>query len=612
MKRIIRFGALFFAAVLLLQALGSPLVFADNLDAELRALQELVEELEELDGRAYTNATWRGLIRVRYEAQMVLDNQWTWPGQLRAAYDDLQGAAAALVPMASIGNPFSDVGPRDWFYPAVRYVSANGIMQGSSATRFDPNSTLSRAMVATVLHRMEGAPPVEFAPIFSDVAPGEWYSDAIIWAAHYDIVYGVGNGRFAPHDRISREQLVTMLRRYAAFKGYPVDAPAGFSLSIFSDGSGVSDWAADSMRWAMYFDLLPPIGNRLNSPLAATRADSAIALQRFIDRLEFNRLPAELTLHHIPWRFFTYLEPDFRGAKQEALDPQIVQVLGWQEDGWALVQTADGERWVYLRENKRFIEQHAFLYDSIDGRRGNRMAPQEVIIYAEEGDWLQISTWQGPQWLYLGNTRRPGDRLVALTFDDGPGPYTDRLLDALYERGVPATFFVLGQQVMNRPDTARRIVNEGHEIASHTFRHPQLTRMNAGAIRAELARGRTAIQQITGETPTLFRPPYGAHNATVRSVAAEFGYPVILWSVDTLDWRSRNVNTILGHFVDRNGNVRIRDGDVILMHDIHRTSVDAAIRAVDLLLAEGFVFVTTSELLIEQHGMLVPGRVYNR
>ena len=201
---------------------------------------------------------------------------------------------------------------------------------------------------------------------------------------------------------------------------------------------------------------------------------------------------------------------------------------------------------------------------------------------------------------------------VALTFDDGPGIHTPRLLNALSARNVPATFYVLGQQVTARPEIAARIVAEGHEIASHGYTHRNLAGMSAAGVRSELSRTNQAIFQATGVIPTTFRPPFGAHNGTVRSVAAEFGFPVILWSVDTRDWETRNVNAILSHFVDRNGVVRIRDGDVILLHDIHPTSVDAAIRAVDILLAEGFVFVTVAELLEERHGPLVPGRVYNR
>ena len=319
--------------------------------------------------------------------------------------------------------------------------------------------------------------------------------------------------------------------------------------------------------------------------------------------------------HHIPWQFATYLEPNFRAEVQETLNPQRVDILQRREDGWAQVVTPSGNRWVHLEENRRYVARPSPLFERIGGPPSGTLSPQVVRVLDQDGDWIQISTWAGPRWLRLQPpppVRQPGDRWVALTFDDGPGIHTARLLDALAARNVPATFYVLGQQVEARPDLAARIVAEGHEIASHGHTHRNLAGMSAAGVRTELTRTNQAIQRATGTTPTTFRPPFGSHNATTRAVAAEFGFPVILWSVDTRDWQSRNVNAILGHFVDGSGRVRIRDGDIVLLHDIHPTSVTAAIRAVDILLAEGFTFVTVTDLLEDRHGPLVPGRVYTR
>ena len=232
-----------------------------------------------------------------------------------------------------------------------------------------------------------------------------------------------------------------------------------------------------------------------------------------------------------------------------------------------------------------------------------------VRVLAQEGSWLQIATWLGARWIYL-QPPQPGEWLIALTFDDGPSTYTELLLDALAERGVPATFFVLGWRVTANPEIARRIVDEGHEIAFHGYTHRQFTRLGAAGIRDQLSRSRDVIYATTGATPTILRPPYGARNATVQSVAAEWGLPIVLWTVDTRDWETRNVDAILGHFVDPYGAVRIRPGDNILMHDIYPTTIEAAIYALDLLLARGFTFVTVSDLLTERHGTLTPGGVY--
>ena len=313
--------------------------------------------------------------------------------------------------------------------------------------------------------------------------------------------------------------------------------------------------------------------------------------------------------HFMAWRFITYLEPDFRAMKQDFYDPQMVDILQQREDGWAEITTWRGNRWIYTNANRRFIEREVALHETARGSAVATLSPQVVRVLDQDGDWFLVSTWLGSRWVFLGQGVAPGTRQIAITFDDGPHPiHTARLLDALAARDVPATFYVLGSQVNAHPELAVRIVREGHEIANHSFSHPLLTRLSAAGIRTELARTRDAIFQATGVTSTTFRPPYGAQNATVRNVAAEFGYPIVLWSVDTRDWESRNVNAILSHFVDRNGNIRIRDRDIILMHDIHPATIDAAIRAVDLLLAAGFTFVTVQDLLGPQFG----GTVHNR
>jgi len=258
-----------------------------------------------------------------------------------------------------------------------------------------------------------------------------------------------------------------------------------------------------------------------------------------------------------------------------------------------------------------YIPIVATLFDAINGNPVNAIAPQYVTILQQYDNWILIPTWIGEKWINTAARLPHNAQIIALTFDDGPSRHTDRLLDALYERGVPATFFVLGSRVERYPDTARRIVAEGHEIGNHTFGHPFLTRLCADSIYNELIWTSNTIYHTTGVRPSLMRPPYGAHNQTVRNVAAELGYPVIMWSVDTRDWERRNVNAIMSHIVRPNGTLRVRHGHNILMHDIHSTTVDAAIVMVDLLLSHGFTFVTVSELLEHRVGEPIAGQVYN-
>lgn len=183
---------------------------------------------------------------------------------------------------------------------------------------------------------------------------------------------------------------------------------------------------------------------------------------------------------------------------------------------------------------------------------------------------------------------------VALTFDDGPhGENTPRLLDMLKQRHIKATFFVVGQCAQEFPQIMKRIVAEGHEVANHSWSHPQLTKMAEGSVTEQLQKTHDVILQTTGVAPKLMRPPYGAFSANQRSWAnAKWGYKTILWDVDPLDWKVRNAEhvktEILRHTVA---------GSIILSHDIHKTTVDAMPDVIDGLIGRGFQFVTVSELL---------------
>jgi peptidoglycan/xylan/chitin deacetylase (PgdA/CDA1 family) len=183
---------------------------------------------------------------------------------------------------------------------------------------------------------------------------------------------------------------------------------------------------------------------------------------------------------------------------------------------------------------------------------------------------------------------------VALTFDDGPhGANTPRLLDMLKQRKVKATFFVVGQCVAEYPEIAKRIVEEGHEIANHSWSHPQLTRLGEGTVSEQLGKTHDVVKQTTGVTMTLLRPPYGAFTPNQAAWAyRRWGYRNILWDVDTLDWKIRNASHVQSYILGHT-----RPGSIILTHDIHKTTIDAMPSSIDGLLAKGFKLVTVSELL---------------
>lgn len=180
-------------------------------------------------------------------------------------------------------------------------------------------------------------------------------------------------------------------------------------------------------------------------------------------------------------------------------------------------------------------------------------------------------------------------KMIALTFDDGPSAYTTpRLLDILKGKGVKATFFVLGTMAQRSPDIVRREANDGHEVASHTPYHNQLTRLSFAQVRAEAVEMDRIFTEILGTRPPFTRPPYGAFNATVGEA---LGQPMVLWSIDPRDWQDRNATVVCSRVTSA-----ARDGAIILVHDIHATTVDAASCIIDTLRSWGYEFVTVSEL----------------
>ena len=182
-----------------------------------------------------------------------------------------------------------------------------------------------------------------------------------------------------------------------------------------------------------------------------------------------------------------------------------------------------------------------------------------------------------------------GKKLVALTFDDGPSASTTgRLLDILREKQVKATFFVVGTMAQQAPELVKREEQEGHEVASHTLAHNNLARMSSDAIKGEQAEFEGVMNEILGRRVELMRPPYGSVNGTVRSTMEQ---PMIMWSVDPQDWKDRDAGTVRS---------RVRaatyDGAIVLMHDIHASTVDAVAGIIDDLRADGYEFLTVSEL----------------
>ena len=226
-----------------------------------------------------------------------------------------------------------------------------------------------------------------------------------------------------------------------------------------------------------------------------------------------------------------------------------------------------------------------------------------ATLYSKDGRTLTVFQDEVPVYLGLNWYRyKPGSRLIALTFDDGPSRYTPIILDKLQEYGAKATFFVVGSRVSKYADILKRESDMGMEIGSHSWDHAKLSQLSADAVKLQKTQTDDAVRQITGKNTTLVRPPYGSKNQTVLDA---FNLPVILWSVDTLDWKTRSVKSTVDN-VMRNA----KDGDIVLMHDIYEQSANAAAELIPKLIDEGYELVTVSEMAAARGG-LQNGRVYH-
>jgi peptidoglycan/xylan/chitin deacetylase (PgdA/CDA1 family) len=188
---------------------------------------------------------------------------------------------------------------------------------------------------------------------------------------------------------------------------------------------------------------------------------------------------------------------------------------------------------------------------------------------------------------------------IAMTFDDGPhATNTPKLLDLAAKKHIRLTFFVLGECVQQNPAVLQREVAEGHEIGNHSLSHPNLAKFSDEAVRSQLKRTQDIIVKTAGVTPKLMRPPYGELTKRQRIwVNHDFGYKVILWDVDPLDWKRPGPSVVARRII-----AVARPGSIILSHDIHPPTIEAMPQVFDALLAKGFKFVTVSELLAMDKG----------
>lgn len=233
--------------------------------------------------------------------------------------------------------------------------------------------------------------------------------------------------------------------------------------------------------------------------------------------------------------------------------------------------------------------------EEIPANASSDQASEEDVSDKSENIQTETNVTEQP-----ATTQTP--KYVALTFDDGPSSFTDRLLDCLVKNNAKATFFFVGEEVEHFPETAKRIADLGFEMGNHTYSHEDLTSLTAEEIQYQISATEQAIHSATGQNSTLLRPPYGSINSSVSALISK---PAILWSIDTLDWESRDPQKITEVVLNE-----VENGSIILMHDIFSSSVDAAEIFIPELIKQGYSFVTVQELADIQGIDLQAGNSY--
>ena len=230
---------------------------------------------------------------------------------------------------------------------------------------------------------------------------------------------------------------------------------------------------------------------------------------------------------------------------------------------------------------------------------------EEAARQAEEARLAQEAARQAEEARLAGGRQvDPSRPMVALTFDDGPQPSVgNRIMDCLAQYGGKATFFLVGDRVAPYASEVQRMVAEGHEVANHSMNHKYLQKLGAAQIQAQVALCNDAIEAACGVRPKIMRLPGGNHNATVR---ANTHMPMIQWNIDTLDWKTKNaqktIQSVLG---------RVKDGDVVLMHELYSQTGDAALQLIPELVNRGYQLVTVSEMAAAKGYPLEAGNLYS-
>lgn len=270
---------------------------------------------------------------------------------------------------------------------------------------------------------------------------------------------------------------------------------------------------------------------------------------------------------------------------------------------WKKVTRA--KTYIVYRKNKkgkyvRIGSTKKLTYSDKKAKKGNYYTYKVIASYEADGQVVK-GKWS-KACKVLADTIDPKKKMIALTFDDGPGPYTKDIVKCLKKNNSTATFFVVGNRVDSYKSAVKDAYKAGCEIGNHSFDHSNLAKLSKQSVVSQMRDTDKKVKKITGKNTTVMRVPYGETGGCVKSAV---GKPIILWSIDTLDWKTRNkdktVSAVLNH---------VEDGDIVLMHDIHKETKAAVLEMIPKLRKKGYQLVTVSELAKYRGYKLKKGFVY--
>ncbi|MDD6264991.1 MAG: polysaccharide deacetylase family protein [Clostridia bacterium] len=492
---------------------------------------------------------------------------------------------------------FSDVPTTAWYHDAVIQAADLGYFAGTGNGNFSPDICISRAMLVTVLAKASGDELSKYREqAFKDVTSDAWYFEGCNWASEKGLVTGVGDGYYAPNAKLNREQFCVVMSHFRDKFGD--SAELQYDYTEFDDDGAISQWAYDYVHTLRQAGaILSRVDNYFVPKATVTRADFAVTLLSCMGMLD--NLPEDPQRHI----FSISVTPSLSSVEEQK--NTYVDVKFMPEDahdkGLALyssdesIATVDAAGNVYAKKPGK-VTVTAVATD------GGLSASCEITVTKKP----EPKPEPKPQPQPIGGIRTnldPNKPMIALTFDDGPHPtYSNQILNILEQYASVATFFEQGMNVDRYPDVVRREAALGCELGSHSYNHPQLTKLSYSQIRNQMDMTNQAFYKACGRYPTVMRPPYGSRNASVDSAV---GLPLIIWSVDTLDWKYRDANYVYNYVINH-----AYDGAIVLMHSIHGTTAQAMQRIVPKLISMGYQLVTVSELGYYRGSPLKAGQRY--